>query len=135
MNSIAPNKLEFSIGGYTGRGYGISLRNGKLLYRVFDIFPEYPKWEREVTPSERQWRDFKHRIDEIGVWRWQDRYHNPNVLDGTQWDLQINWSGHKIQSYGSNMYPGGSEQDWDVTPEFKALLEALMALLGGLKMI
>ncbi len=127
INSVRPKKLEFFIGGYSGPCYRVSLRGSEIVYS----HSGYP--EVALQPSIRKWLNFKKKIDNIGVWDWDEDYHNPNVLDGTQWELVIDYGDQKIKSYGSNLYPGTTILNWDKAPEFEALLHALGLLLGGVK--
>jgi len=86
----------------------------------------------EAVPSERKWSNFRKRLDAIGVWQWRPYYDNPYVLDGVQWSLELDYGSRKVQTDGSNWYPGSKDEtDMNVTPEFKAFLHALSLLLGG----
>ncbi len=138
IHSALPEKLEFSIGGYGGPGYSVSLQDEKVVYRSFQGVSAYSEDETVLTPTDQQWREFKAQIDQIGVWDWEKEYNNPNVLDGTQWSLEIAYDEQRIQSCGSNRFPGASTGDWDdwsETSEFKALKGALQQLLCGVYII
>jgi hypothetical protein len=88
----------------------------------------------EAVPSDRKWSNFRKRLDAIGIWQWRSNYDNPYVLDGVQWNLEIDYGSRKVQTDGSNWYPGSSDTAIiDETPEFKAFLQALSLLLGGVK--
>ena len=43
----------------------------------------------EAVPSDRKWSNFRKRLDAIDIWQWQSNYDNPYVLDGVQWNLEI----------------------------------------------
>jgi len=131
---IKPLKLEFSIGGYTGPHHSVKFENGVLKYKLFDAHPDHPEKELEIIPTGRKWLNFRKKLDAIDVWKWKRNYVNPDVCDGTQWELLIDYGIRKKKTYGSNCYPGYADQyDMSRTTEFKALLHALELLLGGVK--
>ena len=50
--------------------------------------------------------DFLHILEEIHIGKWKREYVDIDVLDGTQWDLTIEYTdGSKLDFYGSNDYP------------------------------
>ena len=135
IDIIQPLNMEFSIGGFFGGRYFIRLENDILEYGESVGHPDNGYIKLSISPSKQKWKNFKKKLDAIDVWSWKNEYNNPNVLDGTQWELEIDYGDQKIKSYGSNLYPGTADLDMDVTPEFKALLHALGLLLGGVKII
>jgi len=50
---------------------------------------------------------------------WEEEYHNPNVLDGTQRDLEIDYGDQNIKYYSSDLYLGATDLDWNETPGSK----------------
>ena len=128
---MKPVKLEFSIFGFGGPECSVRLENGKLVYQ-FCTFPGNPDKLCEVLPTERKWKNFKKKLDDLDVWSWAQEYHNPGVCDGVQWSLEIDFGDQKIKSSGSNLFPGSKDFGMDETPEFKAFLHALKLLIGGL---
>ena len=137
-NIIKPLHFEFSIGGYSGPCYNVKLKKGKLLYHYSDGGNYFnPSEATVVVPTERKWLNFRKKLDIIDVWGWGASYDNPNVLDGTQWELEIDYEIKKISTNGSNSYPGNNNvamlTDWEDTPVFDDFLHALNLLLGGTK--
>jgi hypothetical protein len=135
---IKPLKLEFSIGGYAGPCHNVMLENGKLTYQHSNEGIYFnPNEATEIIPTERKWINFKKKLDIIDVWGWEARYYDPNVLDGTQWGLEIDYGIKKISTSGSNSYPGVNNLpmylDCEDTPMFDDFLHALNLLLGGTK--
>lgn len=132
-DGITPLKLEFYIGGFTMYGrYCVKLEGDTVRYGIA-CGGEWMEIKAEATPTQRKWLNFRKKLDAIGVWKWKRRYDNPNVLDGTQWSLEIDYGVRKRKTYGSNRYPGfKDEHDMHQTPEFKAFLHALSLLLGGI---
>ncbi len=115
-----PIKLNFSIGGFSDCTRFIRLVNETLQYGESVGAPEQGWVQGTVVPNEREWIVFKKSLDDIGVWKWKKRYINSNILDGTQWELVIEYGDKKLKSYGSNSYPD----------EFNKLRIAFGLLLG-----
>jgi hypothetical protein len=74
-----------------------------------------------ISPTTEQWREFRRSIDELGVWRWRPNYSDTAVMDGTQWQLELVYSGNSIKTAGSNKYP----------EHFDRYIAAVRKLLGG----
>jgi len=45
--------------------------------------------------------------EKLDVFNWKKEYHNPNMLDGTGWELELNFNGKYVKSSGINDYPKG----------------------------
>jgi hypothetical protein len=138
VENFMPLSLEFSIGGYSGPSHNVKLKNGTSTYQYYDGGNYYnPLESTAVIPTKRKWINFKKKLDIIEVWGWDVRYDNPNVLDGTQWELEIDYGSQKISASGSNSYPGANNVDmlldWEDIPVFDNFLRALNLLLGGTK--
>jgi hypothetical protein len=71
-----------------------------------------------------RWDEFrKSLVEKANVLSWKESYVDPYILDGFQWDLNINFSdGKTLEIGGSNDYP----KEW-------AELNSIMAELTGLK--
>ena len=50
-------------------------------------------------------------MDTVKVWNWRKRYVDLDVLDGTSWEVIIEYDGRLIKSSGSNGYPGEADAD------------------------
>ena len=57
------------------------------------------------SPSKIKWDNFFLFLDNIKIWEWKKEYVDPNILDGTQWEIEVSNSSKKIKSYGSNKFP------------------------------
>lgn len=127
-----PARFKVGIGGFFGPSYAVELsEKGALVYsRNAKTFVAAEGTVREtVEVSPEAWRTFCRELDEIDVWAWKPRYENPNVMDGTQWQVDIAACGKSIASTGYNDYPGGTlPPDGDRFPRF---LRAMSELLGG----
>jgi len=133
-DGINPLKLEFYMGGFDMPGqYCVKLEGNTVKYGLA-CGDEWLEIKAEALPTKRKWLNFRKKLDAINVWKWKRNYVNPDVCDGTQWELIIDYGIRKKKTYGSNRYPGYADQyDMSETPEFKALLHALGLLLGGVK--
>ncbi len=101
-------KITFTIGGFFGghETRTITLSEDHLQMRVertqiptptnFGIEPDYPITKEELLDGLR----------DIHIGEWKHHYYDPNVLDGTQWELTIEYvDGRKAEYDGSNAYP------------------------------
>lgn len=100
------SKIRFDIGGfftgnqiytYTISGDKVDWNLGGFSFVDFRL-PEYrPESKRELLDAFR----------EFHIGEWKHKYVDPNVLDGTQWELVIEYSnGRKpAKYYGSNAFP------------------------------
>lgn len=59
--------------------------------------------------SAEKWNTFIEDVLACDVLDWESNYHDLNVLDGTQWSLEITGDFGSIQTSGSNAYP----EEWD----------------------
>lgn len=100
------SKIRFDIGGfftenqiytYTISGDKVDWNIGGFSLVDFEL-PEYrPETKQELLDTFR----------EFHIGEWKHNYVDPNVLDGTQWELVIEYSNGKkpAKYYGSNAYP------------------------------
>ena len=122
-------RLRFESGGLEAEGIALRLLRGRLLYsKTIGPFPAQPP--QSIKPSEDQWFEFWQEVDRIGVWAWLTEYINPDVLDGTQWSLELSHSGRRIKCEGSNAYPGCPKIDHPDDGPFADFLRALARLTG-----
>ena len=56
---------------------------------------------------EAEWKRLLDRLyGRLYLHEWKKRYDNPLVLDGEEWELEINLTGGRIRTYkGTNAYP------------------------------
>jgi len=131
---VLPRKLAVYVGGFLGPSYCVELvSRNKVKYTRHG--PQFGPGRAEVLePTGRQWAAFRNALDEIGVWQWQKRYENPGVCDGTQWTFEVAYGNRYLTASGDNNYPGpeGEPNNHpEMTPQFRRLLSAVRALIGG----
>lgn len=52
------------------------------------------------------WNSLIEKLGVIEIDKWNEEYNNPDILDGTQWSLDIEYNDGRGRHYsGSNMYP------------------------------
>ncbi len=117
---LVPRRLVVMIGGFGGPNYKVRWRRDRLDCQFDDI-------RLKVAPSAHDWASFWSALDRIGVWRWQPHYHDLDVVDGTQWSLDLDDGVQKVQCSGSNAYPGGN--DLEQAQPFQEFLAAISALI------
>ena len=124
-----PEQFKASIGGYFGVSYHVELQGDSILYsssasgRTGSLFeePQALALPDVITPTAEQWQTFLKTLDRVEAWDWQERYVNPDIMDGTQWSVDLIWGDRQVKSSGSNDFPA----------EFKAFCKAITALLDG----
>jgi hypothetical protein len=130
--SAIPQRFHTRIGGFMGSTYEVQLEDGRLQYTRFGRgLNSEPV---EVRPTTEQWKEFRHELDAIGVWRWRAQYSTPGVADGTQWSLEVAYADREIRTQGNNNYPGAAPVPSGVPSGSKAFtryLKAVQQLLGG----
>ena len=99
------SKISFNIGGYfDGYETRTVLLDGEAVRMTIthSLHPE----EREIALSMTK-TEFLNHLCELHIEGWKLKYIDPDILDGTQWDLEICFSdGHKpVKIAGSNAYP------------------------------
>lgn len=99
-----PRKFRAEIGGFLGASYAVELKGSEIQYSVLE------PGSRDATVStiratEREWCEFRRALHEVGVWGWREEYLNPNVLDGTHWDLDIAYEDNALRARGVNDFP------------------------------
>ena len=62
---------------------------------------------RQRWRLEEEWEGLKRRLfDETYLHEWSTRYHDPEILDGEQWEVTLKLTNRRKRSYsGSNAFP------------------------------
>lgn len=101
----APTRFVATIGGFGGPHYEVRWFRHKLRYRTDES-------QASVVPSVSDWETFWAALGKIGVWSWQASYDDPEICDGTQWEIEIDLGdgSHRVRCTGSNRYPRSFQQ-------------------------
>ncbi len=123
-SAVVPTRFRISIGGFGGPRYEVRLVNGRLQYRT-DVtnLPEM------LSPAAKEWERFWAAAERCDLWNWAPRYDDPDICDGTQWEVEVMLGARRLRSSGSNAYPGGVGTGY--SKAFKLLTQAVRKLLGG----
>lgn len=61
---------------------------------------------KQIEFNHEQWCSFLKDIEKLKIEFWDEKYIDPEILDGTQWHLEINYGERrKVFRSGSNAYP------------------------------
>lgn len=125
----APDPLHFGIGGFNGPSWDVELKAGVLVVRETRAGYVDGK-ETIVTPTPEAWSQFWQTAEIIGVWQWQPEYFDHDILDGTQWELELTHAGRTVKCDGSNAYPGANGPNYGRNTAFARFLKTLRTLTG-----
>ncbi len=101
--TTTPQQLRASIGGGFGPCNVARWVDGKLIWEHFENNVLCRSQEIEVT--EAQWLSFWATCDKVDIWSWEERYEDPNILDGTSWRAHVEHGEKSVDSSGSNSFP------------------------------
>ncbi|MGM8213423.1 hypothetical protein ACLIBH_11665 [Virgibacillus sp. W0430] len=110
--------LRASVGGFFGGYYDVTIHfQAKLLVWKYSL--ESEPIEKEL--SEASIKHFIDRLKRLELLNWKSRYEDPNVLDGTQWKVEIIREKRNLRRSGSNKFP----DEWK---SFCALIQEITGL-------
>lgn len=110
--------IHFSLGGYFG-GYHDVVVSKTISGALIEYKP--PIGAEDITTIDKdisfeEWMNFVRDLYRCYITDWKNRYFDPGVLDGTQWELEITFDDKSIlKRHGSNAYP----------PHWKKLISVL----------
>jgi hypothetical protein len=119
-----PQRFKVLIQGFGRHSYEVRFIRKRLVYRAG--FSDAPV---KICPTEEQWIRFWSTAEKCNLWSWKSHYDNLDVLDGTQWELDIRIGTQALKSSGSNYYPGGNGTSYSKT--FRLFLGAVQELIDG----
>ena len=118
--------FSFECGGYFD-GYP-KIEVNIVENKVLCIY-NYPlkKKKKSFEISNIEWDEFLEEIVNINILTWKKNYNDPNIMDGTQWKVNINFqNGKKIEIHGNNDYP----KEWD---DFYEIVNKYFPIFSGKK--
>ena len=128
--SALPSEFSAFIGGFDGKSYKVELsgEQGVLHLEGPHMFAvkgkDNPQAKKTVIPVDpAKWKAFRKALDEAKVWEWKKEYINPEIMDGTVWELKVKYADASATVSGSNAYPDKKQ--------FAAFRAAVVALTGG----
>ena len=99
--------LYWELSGFPFPPDGVKIENGSAW--LIRDFKEYGP----VAIPEECLRAIEKSLESVNFWKWEKDYCNPDILDGTQWELRVRagQTGNRRKNCsGSNEFPRG----WDV---------------------
>ncbi|MBI1390956.1 MAG: hypothetical protein GC154_21200 [bacterium] len=118
--------FEFWIGGFFCQDRKVFFEGGSMVYELQHPGGYGESDERiEIQLGQEEWLNFWDALERIGVWQWRRKYTDNDILDGTQWKLDIDKDGQKISVYGSNEFP---ESFQDFTDALNSLFDGQIKL-------
>jgi len=110
-------RFYFSIGGYFSGDDSIEII--KYNTQIKSICNE----EENIFTNEK-WNEFIDKILNENILNWKEKYHNNNILDGEQWELEIEFNDLSLfESCGSNEYPSNWQNFINIINEYFPHLE------------
>jgi len=78
----------------------------------------------ENTFTNEKWNEFINKIFIENILKWKKRYDNNDILDGTQWELKMEFKNlPKFESFGSNEYPSNWKKFLAIINEYFQQME------------
>ena len=110
--------ISIRYGGYFGKSEERKLiRDGNGIVVERNCFPYSSEEDFNAKFYEGlTWQDIIEELADIHMGEWKNRYENINVLDGTQWSVELEYDNgvRTKRFYGSNKYPYNFEKFLDV---------------------
>ena len=109
----------FEVGGFGDRQTLELMEDGEIIVKLGQAkIPWFYEGERHLKPSSGKWSVFLEEIEKLHVWNWEPSYHQMDMCDGSQWELQMNIGDKSLKSYGSNKLPEKFDQFKEAIAEF-----------------
>lgn len=122
-------KFEFSHVAIFGGGPVVKWDGKKSELRWREAYDA--TWYELPAPSDLQWIAFWLLLEQSGARNWDSDYTNADIFDGIGWDFKFTAPGLRIESSGSNAYPGSDSLEPISVSPFDILTTALGILVGG----
>lgn len=120
--------FEFSHCAIFGGGPHVEWNGESMELRWKDYYDD--AWSSLPTPTDLQWKAFWLLLEHSGARNWDADYTNPDILDGISWDFKLTAPGLRIESSGSNAYPGSDSFEPLPGSPFDILTTAIGILVG-----
>lgn len=101
-------KINISIGGFHQghQSLSIDLKTGEIIYSHSIYEGDNLSINLDPDVLER----FKDKLIDTNILNWKRRYDDNEILDGTQWEIELVRAKRNIKRSGSNNYPKEWEQ-------------------------
>jgi len=138
LKASQPEMFQFEIGSTDMQQQSIKSIGSEVRYDNGGF--DSPSETQIFQPTVNEWDKFWGKIQELGIWQWNERIEGPNIkyqdgtfwntstLDGQSWSLRLKHGGKEISCSAHNAYPDVKSPNYGKT--FKEFLEAIDRLLG-----
>lgn len=102
--------IEFFYGGFfgTNKSWKVFFDGDKVMVdSIVRLIPDYDMDKLKLPCFDDLTKeDFLNDLRDLQIGEWKREYFNPDILDGTQWSVDLRYSdGKKKHFSGSNMFP------------------------------
>jgi len=112
--SATMNRLDhfyFEVGGFGDRQTLELMEDGEIVVKLGQAkIPWFYEGAIQLNPNSKKWATFLVEIENLRVWEWEASYHQLDMCDGSQWELQMTMGDKSVKSYGSNKLPENFDQ-------------------------
>ena len=123
---LLPRQFIFYLGTYSGGSCMVRWDGTSILVEKTEG-GNFSGSSRRCQPDEGQWREFWRRVQDIGVWSWEQSYTAPHGCCGaTYWLLTLSRGGRTLISAGEDRFPDGKGPGFSQV--FIALTDAIKVL-------
>lgn len=98
--------IRFSVGSWDDSAVITFERTSTGILAEIRSIGGYPL-DETLTVTEEEWRAMLDTLyGKLFLHEWEKEFDDPNILDGTQWELDLHLTGKRVREYyGSNDYP------------------------------
>lgn len=127
-STVFPDKhcdsLFFTYGGFFEGHQSLTIteQDGYAEMMISPPYSEFEENEIKMRITLEEWRTIKHTLFyELFVLSWDEEYHDPHIMDGTQWELTLGFDDREtFKVTGSNDFPAlYKELIWHIKPYFE----------------
>ena len=112
MNIVCVESITIEYGGFFGGTEKRVITHDGDRIVVERTFYNGASDDGRLLYTGKTWTDLLQSLDSLHIDDWAEQYDDPDVLDGTQWSLDIVYSEGKEGAYywGSNKYPDNFDE-------------------------
>ena len=101
----------FEVGGFGDRQTLELMDDGEIVVKLGQAkIAWFYGGSTQLKPDSEKWAIFLIEIEKLRIWDWEASYHQMDMCDGSQWELQMTMGDKSVKSYGSNKLPKNFDQ-------------------------
>lgn len=106
VEEMETTKIEFEIGGFFQGHKSIVVEKEINSYSATYYPSQFEDvLEKRISLTSDQYKKFVHKIYMTYIKEWNEFYDNPDILDGTSWQITIMCGNYQREWSGNNAYP------------------------------